>query len=448
MITNGHSAMGSSSSDSATLHASSTDAATVPDMPPASLDAAMDATTRHLDSLRLEDDYSDADTTFDTIASSVGDNDDTVAPLPRSTAAGMRKYHRHISRSAAKRQSVSALPSIKSLKQQWSSGGHVEHRAGAGVGIRPASLSVTAEDEEADTRRQEHKPWKEVKLARVAPAEARREASELLERISELWGISPGDQGASTSPPPPDVADLLVKTARAVRRVRSLNLAAAPPGQRRVSAPLARPHAMFSTPSRPSGIPNHHIGRIASSSKADAVMAAQPDPSAPVRRAALDLLGQLRNLEERLRVQSDDSSAIADGEPLAHPDTAPNGSRRLSSASFDDYAWSDEDEYNINEAAREAEMARSHEPWEERLLSEGRVYREVQGSDWAEQSGSARKAVRRWVEVVEGVFREGQDQPTDAWVINESGSDMGGLELGSPTDGRTTACFPRCAPGT
>lgn len=381
-----------------------------------------------------EYDPSDSDTSFaslvtmDTSFSSLNDKLTDTPPTSKPISPAMRKYHKHISRSAAKRESVSALPSIKDLKQRWSSGGQVEHRAGSGVGIRPSPLAAPSEEEEHN-RSPERKPYKEVQLARVAPAEARREADDLVGQICDLWGVGRGTSSQSTSSPsepPADVAELLVKTARAVRRVRSLNLAAVDPGQRRVSVPLPRVPARFSTPSRPSGGPGQSMPRIASSSKPTA--SEEEDKSAPVRRAALDLLGQLRHLEERLRVQSAETSEVPGESSLSTDESTTRvlSSRRASMAESEseDMMWSDE-EYNINEAAREAEMARTHAPWEERLVSEARDYRKVAGQEWTDQSEPARSAVQRWVTAVEGIFAESKDKPSDPWVISEGGSEMG-----------------------
>lgn len=389
--------------------------------------------TRHLQSLRIDNNgISEHESRFDS-PDTAGtqleslDEKDVVSPLPRVPSGVTRKYHRHVSRSAAMRESVSQLPSIKDLKQKWSSGGQVEHRAGTGVGIRPSPLAVPREADELPRR--ERQPWKDVKLAKVALGEARKEASEIVEHVCQLWGIAHGDELPSRkeSPESPaDVAAVLVETARAVRRVRSLNMSVVPPGQRRVSAPLPRIQARFSTPSRPSSGPSQPMQRVASSSKPE--VAALPDPSAPVRRAALDLLGQLRTLEERFRVQSQAHGAATEGGDAA--DSSLTG-RRLSTTSYDDAEWSDDDEFNINEAAREVESARSHAPWEERLVSEGREYRDIEGDEWQKESTSARNAVSLWVNVVEGVFGEPQDRPTDPWVISDSGSDMGWLECSS-----------------
>lgn len=322
-------------------------------------------------------------TTTDTLPSSV--DGDEPSPLQ---APLRRKYHRHISRSAAKRDSVATLPSIRDLQLHFSGGG-VAHRDGSGAGIRASPLGAVLE-------RAEHKPWKEVALTHIAPSEARKEASFLAREVSATWAL----QGS-----PANVQTVFVDTAAAVRRMRALALSLATVG-RQVSTPRAP--ASFSVPSRPTG-----VGATPRSVSAPVLGI---DRTAPLRRAALEVLGQLRALEESLR--NSVPLLVVNGE---NPNS-PVQEQTLTSGASCAGEWSDDDEYDINEVARMAEATRSRPPWEERIVSEARGYRTLNGDEWATESEAARSAVRRWVEVVGSLFREVPIRPTDAWV-DSSGMD-------------------------
>ncbi|BEI92491.1 uncharacterized protein CcaverHIS019_0501190 [Cutaneotrichosporon cavernicola] len=350
--------------------------------------------------------------TTDTLPSSVdGDEPSPVqAPL-------RRKYHRYISRSAAKRDSVAILPSIRDLQLHFSSGG-VAHRDGAGAGIRTNPLGAVPE-------RAEHKPWKEVALNRIAPREARKEATFLAREVSATWAA----EGA-----PVDLRSVFVDTAAAVRRMRTLALSLATAG-RRVSTPRAP--ATFSVPSRPTG-----VGATPRSVSAPVLGI---DRTAPLRRAALDVLGQLRALEERLR--NGLPTLVVNGELAESPvqEHAPLSPSATSGASCAD-EWSDDDEYDINEAARIAEATCSRPPWEERIVSESQGYRAVDGDEWAAESRAARDAVLRWVEVVGRLFREAPVGPADAWVdawVDADGMDRVHSFLTTHLTSEQAALLPR-----
>lgn len=334
--------------------------------------------------------------TTDTLPSSV--EGDEPSPLK---ALSRRKYHRHISRSAAKRDSVAILPSIRDLQLHFSGGG-VAHRDGAGAGIRASALGAVPE-------RAECKPWKDVALTLIAPAEARKEATFLAREVSATWAA----EGA-----PADLRAVFVDTAAAVRRMRTLALSLATAG-RRVSVPRAP--ASFSVPSRPTG-----VGAAPRSVSAPVLGI---DHAAPLRRAALDVLGQLRALEERLR--NGLPMLVVNGELADSPvqEHAPLSPSATSGASCAD-EWSDDDEYDINEAARIAEATRSRPPWEERVVSEARAYRAIDDGEWAAESGVARDAVRHWVEVVGRLFREAPGGPADAWVDVDDTSELELVHVG------------------
>ncbi|CAK9781856.1 hypothetical protein CC85DRAFT_329884 [Cutaneotrichosporon oleaginosum] len=321
-------------------------------------------------------------TTVDTLPSSV--DGDEPSPLKDTLR---RKYHRHVSRSAAKRDSVATLPSIRDLQLHFSGGG-VVHRDGVGVGIRASPLGSVAE-------RTERKPWKNVALNRIAPSDARKEANMLARDVSATWAA----EGA-----PSDLRKVFVDTAAAVRRMRTLALSLASAG-RRVSTPRAP--ASFSVPSRPTG-----VGAAPRSVSAPILGI---DHAAPLRRAALDVLGQLRTLEERLRNSLPMlvvNGELADSPVQDHIQLSPSATSGASCAD----EWSEDEEYDINEAARIAEATSSRPPWEERIVADAHGYRAVGDEEWAAESGAARDAVVRWVEVVGRLFREAPAGPADEWA--------------------------------
>ncbi|KAL1407529.1 hypothetical protein Q8F55_006962 [Vanrija albida] len=433
-----------------------------------------------------DNDIDDEDDSFtgSTPGSSIVDAPDGMAPLPSGPPpSGLRhKYHRHMARSAAKRESVQALPSIRDLQLQFSGGGaRVEHRAGLGVGIRSSPLAAMLEDDEGEGRRdrtQEPRPWKEVQLARVNAVEASAEATQLVATIRKRWGPGRGSPPSSPGAPPEDVRGAFVETARAVRRVRTLALALVPSGQRRVSGPAGRSGVpTFSTPSRPAVKATRRVVSGASDGRSGSVpppVVATPDPIAPVRRAALDLLGQLRHLEERIRQQHDkppklvvipdgggDPTVVESPVAVTHqhsadtttspPSRSDNSSpafdsprrypnRRLSSPSkellyspassngdlaYDDF--SDNEEYfNVNDLARELENEdRPREPWEDRLVSEDRRYKTVSPTAWSAESRKVSEAAGRWADAVERAFGgERAAGPTGAWASDPNVTEL------------------------
>ncbi|KAK8844136.1 hypothetical protein IAR55_006930 [Kwoniella newhampshirensis] len=200
-------------------------------------------------------------------------------PPPMQIQPLKNPKYRHISRSAAKRESVQLLGSIKDLQLHFSQAGLIEHRPGAGVGVkRPGlglgGLSSLGEDEDEienrppsflsdEVRRgedkKERRPWKEVDLPRVDPDQARKEAREIVSTIRGLWGLSIPASLTPTSLPTSrslyfpinlaslatekdeqegtsiesqsvphrsseDIRTALVTTARSFRRIRSLAL--------------------------------------------------------------------------------------------------------------------------------------------------------------------------------------------------------------------------------
>ncbi|WVQ81331.1 hypothetical protein IAT38_003454 [Cryptococcus sp. DSM 104549] len=238
-----------------------------------------------------------------TSPSSFSPSSTSQPPLPQFR----NPKHRHVSRSAAKRESVQLLGSIQDLRMQFSQV-QVSHKAGAGAGIRGGGggLGSVGEDEEEENRppgdrtsgtssreRRERKPWKEVDLPRVDPETARKEARSIVTSIREIWGLSlPASPSSATSLPSSrslyfststNLASLaggsgnggteaggeenrrtsesiqaaLVTTARSIRRIRFLALSVSHQN-RHVSGPTLLPaprasklRTSFSTPSRP-----------------------------------------------------------------------------------------------------------------------------------------------------------------------------------------------------
>lgn len=406
-------------------------------------------------SLRLAGSVDTPDTSSD-----FGDDERERAATPEiHSAAAMRaKYHRHISRSAAKRDSVAQLPSIRDLRIHFGGGAKAEHRAGLGVGIR--ALGATYEDNDehrssGESPRPVRKPYKDVQLVRVGPEQARSEARQLVGIVRTSWGVvrtrtksslavlSAPARPPSPTAPPDDVRSLLVETARAVRRVRILALSLVHTGQRRVSAPLKG--GIFNTPSRPAVPRVVSGGTLLSASNVPTQATQPPDPTAAVRRAALDLLGHLRTLEERMRLQHNAPTVVIIPEaaeptfatslieefPPDLPLNAPQsrrlstGSLRPSQTSSVDDIFSDDDDWNVNmAAAREADLEgeRSRQAWEERLVLEERAYKPLEARHWSDESAAVRAAVGRWTEAVERAFGERySDDVPNEWAETPEG---------------------------
>lgn len=346
--------------------------------------------------------------------------------------------YRHVSRSAAKRESVQMLGSIQNLRLQFSQIG-VSHKEGAGAGVRydgspgVMGLGMVGEDDEENRplpregqrERKERKPWKEVDLPRVEPEAARKEAQEIVTSIRQIWGLSvpaspASPHGLSTSKSlyfsslaavaggeeerrtSDDIQSALVTTARSMRRVRFLALSVSQ-GQSSTpaipSAPNSKLRTSFSTPSRP-GVP---LPRAVSSPLERRVFSSQKqgeDVLASLRKSALDVLTALRALEERLRIQV---NVPEDDRILAPIDSQ-------SSSIEPEYYESDydSDDYNLNALAQVRDNGPSASlPWEERLVQESRSYRVLEGQEWEKEARMTREGVGKWVAVVEKLFLVG-----------------------------------------
>ncbi|WVR08888.1 hypothetical protein IAU60_005947 [Kwoniella sp. DSM 27419] len=259
---------------------------------------------------------------------------------------------RHISRSAAKRESVQMLGSIRDLQLHFARGGLVEHRAGAGVGVKGTSggLGAFGEEDEGDITGQEEnrpprlagrstgarKPWKEVELARVDAESARAEARGIVSTVRGIWGLSIPTSPTGALPSSKslyfplslteeageyrsseDIHSALVSTAQSIRRIRSLALSIShSPGSRKVSGSLpirlggaGKLRSSLSTPSRPAGTPplrtvsGGQLSERKTSLGTELIAGSGTgDHLAELRKAALEVLTSLRALEERLRV--------------------------------------------------------------------------------------------------------------------------------------------------
>ena len=388
---------------------------------------------------------------------------------PQSSASALRNpKHRHISRSAAKRESVQLLGSIKDLQAHFARAGFVEHRPGAGAGLKGSGLNTLGEDDELegenrpppvrDERRRERKTWKDVDLPRVDPIAARREARGIVGSMRATWGLqstssSTGSSSMVSSPTTlffpenagKDTRGAFVNTARSIRTIRTLALAishVARPTERRVSSssqllprPSTRLHQSFSTPSRPAGMPRAvSLGMPARKSSLGVMQdAPQGDIQADLRKAAIEVLACLRALEEIFRCEEGyggasrltDSSieSTGTGSTTLDTDTAQTSLRSPSiQPGLEDYE-EDEEEYNLNALAlADAENEQHTRTWEERIIAEGRQYREFDSlGPGTEREVHLKEALTRWIVIVERIFqvpKEGANDVED-WAKQE-----------------------------
>ena len=388
---------------------------------------------------------------------------------PQSSASALRNpKHRHIARSAAKRESVQLLGSIKDLQAHFARAGFVEHRPGAGAGLKGSGLNTLGEDDEQDgenrpppvrdERRRERKTWKDVNLPRVDSIAARREARGIVGSMKATWGLqstssSTGSSSMVSSPTTlffpenagKDTRGAFVNTARSIRTIRTLALAishVARPTDRRVSSssqllprPSSRLHQSFSTPSRPAGMPRAvSLGTPARKSSLGVMQEPpQDDIQADLRKAAIEVLACLRALEETLRYDEgyDGASRLTDspiestgtGSSTLGTDTAQTSLRPPSTGpEYDDYG-DDEEEYNLNALAlADAENEQHTRTWEERIIAEGRQYREFDNlGPVTERQVHLKEALSRWIAVVERIFQVPKEAANDVedWAKQE-----------------------------
>lgn len=377
------------------------------------------------------------------------------------------------------------LGSIKDLQMHFARAGLVEHRPGSGVGVK--GLNSLDEDEEnippassssgSKPVMKERKPWKEVDLPRIDPNTARREARGLVYNLRNTWSLGGGSSGMVSSatvmfptsptvsmnlssPTTPgrinrggkDSASVLVNTAQTIRRIRSLVLSVSNPVNRKASGsnihlapPKAnKPRSSFSTPSRPSsGSPlpravSHGSNPPRKSSLGPSSFNDAPskaDELAELRKAALEVLGGLRALEESLRIEVETpprpryDTITSESDTTASSILSDQESARPTSTTFTepDIYDSDEEDYSLNALAQHHNENAHLVTWEDRIIQEGRMYREMESDE--ERWDNVRDSVRKWVGVVEHMFgvREGQtpgeleEWAKDQWQGRETG---------------------------
>nr|ODN90459.1 hypothetical protein L203_01568 [Cryptococcus depauperatus CBS 7841] len=366
----------------------------------------------------------------------------------------------HISRSAAKRESIQMLGSIQHLRTQFS-GVSVSHRPGAGAGVKSASLESLGEEEEENgsptedgKKRRERKPWKDVDLSRVEPEAARKEAKEIVTRIREIWGLSmPSCPHSPTSLPSSkslyfpnleneeelrnsqDIRSALVTTARSIRRIRFLAFSVSQQQSSLLASwlllPTSRLKPNFSTPSRPSVVLPRAVSCPIERKISDKK---EQDVLYDLRKSALEVLTNLRGLEERLRVDKLDVNEDLDEYVSLASSTAGEttitGSALSSEPDYDtEY---DSDSYNLNALAQEGDDSiRVSHAWEERISLEEREYRALEEQGWEKEARGTREGVGKWVGAVERLFVVGgkseDDEKLATWVVDE---EWGGNFLG------------------
>lgn len=407
-----------------------------------------------------------------------GHNDQQVPQAAAAATPLWNPRHRHISRSAAKRESVQLLGSIKDLQAHFARAGFVEHRAGAGAGVKGSSLNPLGEAEEADgsenrpppqtERRTERKTWKEVELPRIDPSTARQEARRIAGRMRATWTLSAGSSSGSSSlvssPSTAfhldslvvDTRAMLVSTAQAVRSIRNLALAIAHAhrsSDRRASASVSvhartssKLRSSFSTPSRPAGMPRAVSlgGPERKSSLGVVTEGPQEDIHSDLRKVAIEVLASLRALEERLRIHVDaadeitrttspiesvgTSSTVVDSSTTVTSQRPPSSSRSGNLSEGEDLYYEDEEEYNLN-ALAQADAENAHtQTWEERLVAEDRKYREMDEQDEGSRA-QVEDSLVKWLRVVERIFHVSADDMTEvgSWV---HASDWDGRPMG------------------
>lgn len=400
------------------------------------------------------------------------ENNEEITPV----APLRNPRYRHISRSAAKRESVQLLGSIKDLQAHFARAGFVEHRAGAGVGVKGSgNLNTLGEDEEGDgenrpplrdEKRTERRMWKEVELPRTDPATARQEARRIASRMKVTWNIhssTSASSGSSSLVSSPSTAfypesisrntrSMFVSTAQSIRTIRNLALAIAHAhrsNDRRASASVhlslrttSKLRSSFSTPSRPGGMPRAVSARRPEKKSSLGIVTGGPqeDIHSDLRRAAIDVLASLRALEETLRIYHDTqgletttrtsspiesvgtSSPAFDASTTVTSQRPSSSSRSTNFSDPDDYDYEDEEEYNLNAMAiADAESAHT-QTWEERLVAEDRRYEDLEEAKASgDQLVQVKDSVKKWLRIVERIFHVSRDEPAElgTWVKQE-----------------------------
>lgn len=242
---------------------------------------------------------------------------------------------------------------------------------------------------------------------KINPEALRRNAVRSLETVVKLWDLPRDEVASRTEPRPTEILEVLLSTVSAIRAVRSYSLAL-PSSTFNRSAPSSGFPAIpirqnISTSSRPS------LRAVAGDARSSTASESEKDPLAEVRKAALEVLGSLRTLEEKCRIMV--SNKLPEEELLDTPDLASTlqagtlsvGDTSSNPTEEENFTYDDEAEYydGVNFGADPQEDRKS---WEEKLASgeEGWLYRS--NVDLASEFPEERAGVRRYLEIVEDVL--------------------------------------------
>ncbi|OCF56091.1 hypothetical protein L486_06032 [Kwoniella mangroviensis CBS 10435] len=397
--------------------------------------------------------------------------------------------YRHVSKSAAKRESVQMLGSIKDLQLHFSRAGMVEHRPGAGAGVKGISLSSLGEEAEGEENRppsalgqsrrsSDRKPYKEVELPRIDPEDARREAKDIINDVRGIWGLSLpvpiSPNSATTSGLPSskslcfpvnfddedlggrgemrtseDIQNALVRTAQSIRRIRFLALSISHQHNsvRKVSGGsqasslfpsrlggAGKLRSSLSTPSRPSASkPLRTISNPNTANERNSlgILDEREDTLGELRKAALEVLTCLRELEERLRVSREEDRVQTPTQERPFSSNSEEQEQEVFSEP-DNYDSEEDELYNPNNLAMNSEDKSTMTNWEDRILSERREYKDLNDNDWEKEARNTRENMGKWVGIVERLFvfvdeSDGQDggQGLENWARDEDWQNKG-----------------------
>ncbi|KAF8260485.1 hypothetical protein EI94DRAFT_1811598 [Lactarius quietus] len=363
-----------------------------------------------------------------------------AAVYPNVNAAN--KEQKPFSRSAAKRGSVMALGSIEHLQHYFTKTGLIAKKESNSQrkGLVPAigslsahikekpSLSGLPELELPPSPALPASPFPPfapyVKTFEVDPENLRPGVTQDLSIVERVWRLRADDD---TQLPDPDLLSVnghgtpnsfdvlraLKVTTHAIRSVRNYLL----------SLPDEHGHTQPRQGFRPTSLSTSEPQKRRVSSGSD-----RPDPLARIRRAALDVLTLLRELEESARVPlsddaydagSDQSSQGRVASPTELSDVQTDasfsvsvmqvGGRRESILVWDE----EEDEFNVDEESERLPRER----WDERLvLGSGWLYRQ---DIKIEDLGKQRGVIARYLDTVDEVLFGGGKTGVRGWVYEQ-----------------------------
>jgi hypothetical protein len=267
-----------------------------------------------------------------------------------------------------------------------------------------------------------------VKTYEIDPENLRYPVIEDIAAVEQVWWLGDGPKvdfltvddtrGKSHDPEHVDVLDMLRTTTHAVRSVRNYLLTLPDDS----AAPVQPQFRSTITPSRQL-IPRRQ--------------ASQPDlatdPLARIRRAALQVLGVLRVVEESSRLPLSDDAYDAQSDQGEHASASGSGSgeshSRATSPALSDMdpavsisymqvggrhvsvpVWEDEEDFDMNQPAQEDKRDR----WDERLvLGGGWLYRQdVRRSDLQKE----RETIARYLDAVDEVLFGGRKDGKRGWA--------------------------------